>query len=121
MAFSSHIDGSKHLFTPESVVDIQLKIGADLIMAFDECPPYPSEYAYAKNSMELTHRWWARCHAHFEQSAMPYDYQPALIPICQGSVYKDLRTASAQFIASYDTPVKAIGGLSVGEKKSGHV
>ncbi|MBK6390386.1 MAG: tRNA guanosine(34) transglycosylase Tgt [Saprospiraceae bacterium] len=116
VAFSSHIDGSKHLFTPESVVDIQLKIGADLIMAFDECPPYPSEYAYAKNSMELTHRWWARCHAHFEQSAMPYDYQPALIPICQGSVYKDLRTASAQFIASYDTPVKAIGGLSVGEK-----
>ncbi len=116
VAFSSHIDGSKHLFTPESVVDIQLKIGADLIMAFDECPPYPCEYSYAKKSMELTHRWWDRCHQHFIQAERPYDYEPALLPICQGSVFKDLRQASAEFIASYDAPVHAIGGLSVGEK-----
>lgn len=116
VSFSSHIDGSKHVFTPESVMDVQLKIGADLIMAFDECPPYPCTYDYARKSMELTHRWWDRCHTHFSQSVRPYPYEPALLPICQGSVFKDLRAASAQFIASYDAPVNAIGGLSVGEK-----
>lgn len=116
VSFSSHIDGSKHLFTPESVMDIELKIGADLIMAFDECPPYPSEYKYAKDSMELTHRWLDRCFEHFNKSALPYDYQPALIPICQGSTYTDLRTKSAEFIAGFNAPVNAIGGLSVGEK-----
>lgn len=116
VSFSSHIDGSKHLFTPESVMDIQLKIGADLIMAFDECPPYPSEYKYADQSMELTHRWLSRCFNSFNQAVKPYDYLPALIPICQGSTYTDLRTRSAQFIAGFNAPVNAIGGLSVGEK-----
>ena len=116
VSFSSHIDGSRHLFTPESVMDIQLQIGADLIMAFDECPPYPSEYLYAKQSMELTHRWLQRCFSYFEQATPPYDYQPALLPICQGSVYTDLRTESAKFISGFEAPVYAIGGLSVGEK-----
>jgi queuine tRNA-ribosyltransferase len=116
VSFASHIDGSRHLFTPESVMDIQLLIGADLMMAFDECPPYPCDYKYAKESMELTHRWWARCHHHFTQATLPHDYTPALLPICQGSVFKDLRTTSAQYISSYGAPVNAIGGLSVGEK-----
>jgi len=116
VSFSSHIDGSKHLFTPESVMDIELKIGADLIMAFDECPPFPCEYRYADQSMELTHRWLSRCFSFFNQAPHPYDYQPALIPICQGSTYKDLRTRSAQFISTFKAPVNAIGGLSVGEK-----
>lgn len=116
VAFSSHIDGSKHLFTPENVVETQLKIGADFIMAFDECPPYPCEYKYALTSMQLTHRWWQRCYDYFNTAKRPYGYDVALIPICQGSVYKDLRTASAQYIASFESPVYAIGGLSVGEK-----
>ncbi|MEP7321693.1 MAG: tRNA guanosine(34) transglycosylase Tgt [Saprospiraceae bacterium] len=116
VSFSSHIDGSKHFFTPESVMDIQLKIGADLIMAFDECPPYPCEYKYAKSSMELTHRWLARCFKQFKEATLPYPYTPALLPICQGSVYKDLREASAQYISTFEAPVNAIGGLSVGEK-----
>jgi len=116
VSFSSHIDGSKHLFTPESVMDIELKIGADLIMAFDECPPYPCEYQYANQSMELTHRWLSRCFTYFNQAERPYDYQTALIPICQGSTYTDLRTRSAQFISSFNAPAYAIGGLSVGEK-----
>lgn len=116
VSFSSHIDGSKHFFTPEKVVDIQMAIGADLIMAFDECPPYPCEYPYAKKSMDLTHRWLDRCFSHFNNTTLPYDYTPALLPICQGSIFRDLRTASAEFISKYDAPVNAIGGLSVGEK-----
>jgi queuine tRNA-ribosyltransferase len=116
VSFSSHIDGSKHLFTPENVVDTQLTIGADLIMAFDECPPYPCEYGYAKKSMERTHRWLKRCFDRFHTSAMPYEYSPALLPICQGSVFQDLRKESCECIASYQAPINAIGGLSVGEK-----
>ncbi len=116
VSFSSHIDGSRHLFTPESVIDIQLSIGADLIMAFDECPPFPCEYKYARDSMELTHRWLQRCFTHFNSTELPYDYTPALLPICQGSIFKDLRIASAEFITQFDAPVNAIGGLSVGEK-----
>jgi len=116
VSFSSHIDGSRHLFTPEAVMEIQLQIGADLIMAFDECPPYPCEYPYAKQSMGLTHRWLERCFSYFNQASLPYDYQPALLPICQGSVYQDLRTESAKFISGFEAPVYAIGGLSVGEK-----
>lgn len=116
VSFSSHIDGSKHLFTPENVIDIQLAIGADLIMAFDECPPYPCEYQYAKKSMDLTHRWLQRCFTHFNNTKAPYDYSPALLPICQGSIFKDLRKASAAYISSFDAPINAIGGLSVGEK-----
>ncbi len=116
VSFSSHIDGSSHLFTPENVVDIQLAIGADLIMAFDECPPYPCEYNYAKKSMELTHRWLQRCFTHFNNTTAPYEYSPALLPICQGSIFKDLRQTSAAFISDFNAPVNAIGGLSVGEK-----
>lgn len=113
--FASHIDGSKHLFTPENVMDIQRKIGADIIMAFDECTPYPCEYKYAKNSMHLTHRWLKRCWTHFNQTQPLYGYEQALFPIVQGSVYKDLRKESAEVIASYDSVGNAIGGLSVGE------
>lgn len=113
--FQSHIDGSKHLFTPENVMDTQRAIGADIIMAFDECPPYPSEYAYAKQSMELTHRWLTRCVQHFANTSPLYGYDQALFPIVQGSTYKDLRVQSAQFIADMDCEGNAIGGLSVGE------
>lgn len=113
--FQSHIDGSKHLFTPENVMDTQRAIGADIIMAFDECPPYPSEYAYAKQSMELTHRWLTRCVQHFAKTSPLYGYEQALFPIVQGSTYKDLRVQSAQFIADMDCEGNAIGGLSVGE------
>jgi len=113
--FQSHIDGSKHLFTPENVMDTQRAIGADIIMAFDECPPYPSEYAYAKQSMELTHRWLTRCVQHFANTSPLYGYEQALFPIVQGSTYKDLRVQSAQFIADMDCEGNAIGGLSVGE------
>ena len=113
--FQSHIDGSRHLFTPEKVMDIQRSIGGDIIMAFDECPPYPSEYIYAKKSMELTHRWLDRCFKRLEETPDKYGYTQNLFPIVQGSTYKDLRTASAEYIASKNATGNAIGGLSVGE------
>lgn len=113
--FQSHIDGSRHLFTPEKVMDIQRAIGADIIMAFDECPPYPSEYGYAKKSMEMTHRWLSRCIAHKAQSEPLYGYEQLLFPIVQGSTYKDLRAASCDYISAQNAPGNAIGGLSVGE------
>lgn len=115
VAFKSHIDGSKHFFTPESAIDIQRMIGADIIMAFDECTPYPCPYEYAKNSMHLTHRWLIRCQERFAQSEPKYGYNQTLFPIVQGSVYTDLRQQSAEFIAKTDAPGNAIGGLSVGE------
>ncbi len=113
--FSSHIDGSKHLFTPENVMDIQRTIGADIIMAFDECTPYPCEYNYARNSIEMTHRWLKRCCERFDSTEPKYGYKQTLFPIVQGSVYKDLREKSATFIASMNREGNAIGGLSVGE------
>ncbi|MEI8278784.1 MAG: tRNA guanosine(34) transglycosylase Tgt [Bacteroidota bacterium] len=113
--FQSHIDGSRHMFSPEKVMDIERTIGADIIMAFDECPPYPSEYAYAKKSMELTHRWLARCVERFNETEPKYGYYQSLFPIIQGSTFKDLRQASSEFIASIDCDGNAIGGLSVGE------
>ncbi|MDF1674036.1 MAG: tRNA guanosine(34) transglycosylase Tgt [Vicingaceae bacterium] len=113
--FSSHIDGSKHLFAPENVMDIQRQIGADIIMAFDECTPYPCEYKYAKNSMYMTHRWLKRCCERFDNSDPLYGYSQTLFPIVQGSVYKDLRKQSAETIASFEREGNAIGGLSVGE------
>jgi len=115
VVFKSHIDGSKHIFTPESVMDIERTIGADIIMAFDECTPYPCEYSYAKNSMEMTHRWLKRCVNRIETTESHYGYSQALFPIVQGSVYKDLRIQSAEFIASQNQQGNAIGGLSVGE------
>jgi queuine tRNA-ribosyltransferase len=113
--FSSHIDGSKHLFTPERAMDIQRSIGGDIIMAFDECTPYPCEYSEAKKSMELTHRWLTRCCNHFDNTNSLYGYEQNLFPIVQGSTYKDLRKQSAEFIASKERVGNAIGGLSVGE------
>ncbi|TDB63454.1 tRNA guanosine(34) transglycosylase Tgt [Arundinibacter roseus] len=113
--FKSHIDGSLHTFTPEGVMDIQRKIGADIIMAFDECTPYPCEYDYARTSMELTHRWLQRCCDRFDTTESLYGYQQTLFPIVQGSVYKDLRQRSAEKIASFGREGNAIGGLSVGE------
>jgi queuine tRNA-ribosyltransferase len=113
--FSSHIDGSKHLFTPEGVMDIQRIIGADIIMAFDECTPYPCDYKYAKNSMHMTHRWLKRCCERFDTTEPLYGYSQTLFPIVQGSTYKDLRMQSAEKIASFEREGNAIGGLSVGE------
>ena len=113
--FKSHIDGSSHFFTPENVMDIQKSIGADIIMAFDECTPYPCDYSYAKDSMEMTHRWLKRCVDSFNSSLFKYDYSQVLFPIVQGSTYSDLRKQSAEVIASFDMPGNAIGGLSVGE------
>lgn len=113
--FKSHIDGSKHLFSPEGVMDIQRQIGADIIMAFDECTPYPCEFDYAKKSMHLTHRWLKRCVDHFRATDPVYGYEQTLFPIVQGSVYKDLRMQSAEYIASMQCEGNAIGGLSVGE------
>ena len=113
--FSSHIDGSKHFFSPEKAIDIQKSIGADIIMAFDECTPYPCEYNYARKSMHLTHRWLDRCIDHMEKGEGYYGYEQTLAPIVQGSVYSDLRKASAEFIASRGADINAIGGLSVGE------
>ncbi len=113
--FSSHIDGSKHLFTPENVMDIQRIIGADIIMAFDECTPYPCEYKYAKDSMKMTHRWLKRCCDRFDATDNIYGYSQSLFPIIQGSVYPELRKESAEFIASMEREGNAIGGLSVGE------
>ncbi|MBY5952154.1 tRNA guanosine(34) transglycosylase Tgt [Algoriphagus marincola] len=115
VTFKSHIDGSKHNFTPENVMDIQRTIGADIIMAFDECTPYPCEYGYARKSMEMTHRWLKRCTERFDSTEGKYGYNQTLFPIVQGSVYKDLRKQSAEFIAEQGREGNAIGGLSVGE------
>jgi len=113
--FKSHIDGSYHTFTPENVMEIQRTIGADIIMAFDECTPYPCDYGYAKRSMHMTHRWLNRCITHLEKTPFKYGYTQAFFPIVQGSTYKDLRKQSAEFIASVGAEGNAIGGLSVGE------
>jgi queuine tRNA-ribosyltransferase len=115
VTFKSHIDGSRHHFTPESVIDVQRSIGADIIMAFDECTPYPCDYNYAKTSMTLTHQWLKRCVDRMNNTIPKYGYQQALFPIVQGSTYKDLREQSAEFIARQEQPGNAIGGLSVGE------
>ncbi len=113
--FQSHIDGSYQFFSPEYVIDIQRKIGADIIMAFDECTPYPCEYDYAKKSMHLTHRWLKRCCNRFDETTGNYGFEQSFFPIVQGSVYKDLREQSAEKIASFEREGNAIGGLSVGE------
>ena len=115
VVFNSHIDGSKHQFTPENVMDIQRVIGADIMMAFDECTPYPCDYDYAKKSLALTHRWLDRCIGHFSNTEPLYGHHQALFPIVQGSVYKDLRKESAAYIAEKGAEGNAIGGLSVGE------
>jgi len=113
--FQSHIDGSSHFFTPEYVIDIQRTIGANIIMAFDECTPYPCDYDYAKRSMHMTHRWLKRCCQRFDTTESKYGYNQTFFPIIQGSVYKDLRLQSAEKIASFERDGNAIGGLSVGE------
>lgn len=113
--FQSHIDGSKHLFSPERSLEIQRYIGGDIIMAFDECPPYPSTRKYATDSMHLTHRWLERCVQYMRDTEPKYGYSQAMFPIVQGSSYDDLRRASCEFIAQQDQPGNAIGGLSVGE------
>ncbi|MBQ0116336.1 MAG: tRNA guanosine(34) transglycosylase Tgt [Flavobacterium sp.] len=113
--FKSHIDGSYHFFSPESVMDIQRSIGADIIMAFDECTPYPCDFHYARRSMHMTHRWLDRCVSHLEKSPAKYGYEQTLFPIVQGSTYKDLRAQSAEYIANVGAQGNAIGGLSVGE------
>ena len=113
--FQSHIDGSKHFFTPEYAIDIQRIIGADIIMAFDECTPYPCEYEYAKKSMHMTHRWLKRCCERFNLTEEKYNYKQSFFPIVQGSIYKDLRRQSAEKIISFEQDGYAIGGLSVGE------
>lgn len=113
--FKSHIDGSSHFFSPESVMDVQRAIGADVLMAFDECTPYPCDYQYAKNSLGLTHRWLKRCINRFNETKPLYGYNQTLFPIVQGSVYKDLREQSAEFVSEQNCFGNAIGGLSVGE------
>jgi len=113
--FRSHIDGSQHLFSPEGVMDIQRTIGADVIMAFDECTPWPCEYDYAARSLNMTHRWLKRCIARFDSTEGHYGYQQTLFPIVQGSTFKDLRIKSAEFVAEQQREGNAIGGLSVGE------
>ncbi|MFO8147750.1 MAG: tRNA guanosine(34) transglycosylase Tgt [Gillisia sp.] len=113
--FKSHIDGSFHTFTPENVMEIQRVIGADIIMAFDECTPYPCDYRYAKRSMHMTHRWLDRCISHLDKTPYQYDYTQSFFPIVQGSTYKDLRKQSAEYIASVGAEGNAIGDLSVGE------
>jgi queuine tRNA-ribosyltransferase len=113
--FSSHIDGSKHIFTPENVMDVQRQIGADIIMAFDECTPYPCDEKYATRSMHMTHRWLERCISRHHETQGLYGYDQVLAPIVQGSTYSHLRQQSAEYIASKDLPINAIGGLSVGE------
>lgn len=113
--FKSHIDGSYHVFTPENVMEIQRNIGADIIMAFDECTPYPCDYNYAKRSMHMTHRWLDRCMKHLEKTPLKYEHNQAFFPIVQGSTYKDLRQQSAEYIANSGAVGNAIGGLSVGE------
>ena len=113
--FKSHIDGSYHVFTPENVMEVQRSIGADIIMAFDECTPYPCDYNYAKRSMHMTHRWLERCLTHLKKTPFKYDYEQTFFPIVQGSCYKDLREQSAEYIANAGAAGNAIGGLSVGE------
>ena len=113
--FKSHIDGSYHFFTPENVMEIQRTIGADIIMAFDECTPYPCDYRYAQRSMHMTHRWLDRCINHLDKVPVKYGYDQAFFPIVQGSTYKDLRRQSAEYIANSNQVGNAIGGLSVGE------
>ncbi len=113
--FQSHIDGSRHLFSPEKVMDLERTIGADIIMAFDECTPYPADYNYAKNSMETTFLWLKRCIARLEETEPLYGYEQTLFPIVQGSTYKDLRVKSAEYVASVNCDGNAIGGVSVGE------
>ena len=115
VTFKSHIDGSKHFFSAEKVIDTQRKIGADIIMAFDECTPYPCDYNFAKESMNMTHRWLDRCIDYHKKVEFNYDYEQFLFPIVQGSVFKDLRKCSADYIAKKDAAGNAIGGLSVGE------
>ncbi|MBQ4406873.1 MAG: tRNA guanosine(34) transglycosylase Tgt [Bacteroidales bacterium] len=115
VTFRSHIDGSKHLFTPENVVDIERTIGSDIMMALDECTPYPCTYEYATKSLDITHKWLARGVQHFKETEPLYGHSQAYFPIVQGSVYKDLREKSAEFIASQGMDGNAIGGLSVGE------
>jgi queuine tRNA-ribosyltransferase len=115
VVFQSHIDGSKHLFTPENVMDIQRSIGADIIMAFDECPPIPSTYEYVRKSMDLTHTWLDRCFNRLAETPDLYGHTQNLFPIVQGGLYKDLRKASCEYIASKNAVGNAIGGLSVGE------
>lgn len=115
VTFQSHVDGSYHFFTPERAIDIQRSIGADIIMAFDECTPYPCDYDYAQSSMHMTHRWLKRCFNQMDRTESKYGYEQALFPIVQGSVYNDLRTESAETIASFGAVGNAIGGLSVGE------
>jgi queuine tRNA-ribosyltransferase len=115
VTFKSHIDGSSHVFTPERVMDIQRSIGADIVMAFDECTPYPCEYGYARQSMEMTHRWLQRCCDRFNSTTDHYEYRQTLFPIVQGSTFKDLRRQSAEVIAGFGREGNAIGGLSVGE------
>ena len=115
VVFQSHIDGSKHNFTPERVMDIERTIGADIMMAFDECTPFPCDYKYAKKSMHITHKWLERCIQRFDETPDKYGYSQKLFPIVQGSVYKDLREQSAEFIAKQNRDGNAIGGLSVGE------
>lgn len=115
VTFKSHIDGSRHFFSPENVMDIQRSIGADIIMAFDECTPYPCNYVYAKDSMELTHRWLTRCITRLKETEPRYGFEQSLFPIVQGSTYPDLREQSASFVAEQNLDGNAIGGLSVGE------
>jgi len=115
VTFRSHIDGSKHLFTPENVMDTQRIIGADIVMAFDECTPYPCDYQYARRSLDMTHRWLKRCCDRFDETNPLYGYEQTLFPIVQGSVYRGLREKSAETIASFNRDGNAIGGLSVGE------
>ena len=115
VTFRSHIDGSKLFFSPEIAIDIQRSIGGDIIMAFDECTPYPCDYQYAKKSLKLTHAWLKRCCDHFDNTGPKYDYEQTMIPIVQGSTYVDLRKESAKVVADFDRPANAIGGLSVGE------
>ena len=115
VTFQSHIDGSKHVFTPEGVMDIQRRIGADIVMAFDECTPYPCDLNYARNSMHMTHRWLKRCLGRFAETEPLYGYEQALFPIVQGSTYPDFRRESAEFVAAQGAVGNAIGGLSVGE------
>ncbi|MBL7830820.1 MAG: tRNA guanosine(34) transglycosylase Tgt [Saprospiraceae bacterium] len=113
--FKSHIDGSMHFFTPEYAIDIQRIIGGDIIMAFDECPPYPSEYKYVQKSLDLTHRWLKRCKIHFDNTSPKYGYEQSLIPIVQGGVFADLRKRSSELVCEIESEAYAIGGLSVGE------
>jgi queuine tRNA-ribosyltransferase len=115
--FQSHIDGSRHMFTPENIIDIQRSIGADIIMAFDECTPGKSDYEYARKSFELTNRWLERCISRFEETVPKYNYPQSLFPVIQGCVYKDLRIKATEKVASFDCDGFAIGGLSVGEKE----